>query len=42
VEANDAGAIYALGNSYYNGLLGMQQDWEKANELFTMAADLGV
>jgi len=41
VEANDAGAIYALGNSYYNGLLGMQQDRTKAMELYARAAELG-
>jgi hypothetical protein len=26
VKANDAGAIFELGDSYYNGLLGLQQD----------------
>jgi TPR repeat protein len=41
VEANDAGAIYALGNSYYNGLLGLQQDGTKAMELYARAAELG-
>jgi hypothetical protein len=41
VEANDAGAIYALGNSYYHGLLGLQQDRTKAMELYARAAELG-
>jgi TPR repeat protein len=41
VEANNAGAIYALGNSYYNGLLGMQQERTKAMELYARAAELG-
>jgi TPR repeat protein len=41
VEANDAGAIHALGNSYYNGLLGLQQDWTRAIELYARAAEFG-
>jgi TPR repeat protein len=41
VEANDPGAICALGNSYYNGLLGLPQDQTKAMELYARAADLG-
>ena len=41
VEANDAGAIYMLGNSYENGLNGLQQDQTKAIELYVRAADLG-
>ena len=39
--ANDAGAILALGNSYYIGLIGLQQDQERAMELWKRAADLG-
>ena len=41
VEVNDAGAIYVLGNYYYYGQLGLQQDWARAMELWTQAADLG-
>jgi hypothetical protein len=41
VEVNDAGAIYALGNHYNNGNIGLQQDREKALELWTQAAALG-
>ena len=41
VEANDAGAMHALGNSYRNGLLGMQRDPEKAIELWKQAVTLG-
>jgi len=41
VEANDAGAICVLGNSYHNGRVGLQQDRTKANELFAKAAELG-
>jgi tetratricopeptide (TPR) repeat protein len=41
VEANDAGAILALGNSYRIGLMGLQQDQERAMELWKRAADLG-
>jgi TPR repeat protein len=41
VEANDAVSIYQLGNSYENGLLGLQQDRAMAMELYTKAANLG-
>jgi TPR repeat protein len=41
VEANNAGAICALGSSYLHGQVGLLQDEEKANELWTQAADLG-
>ena len=41
VEANDAGAIGMLGNSYHHGLNGFQQDQTKAIELYNRAADLG-
>jgi TPR repeat protein len=41
VDVNDAGAIYMLGNSYRNGLIGLQQDYVKAMDLYTRAADLG-
>ena len=41
VEANDAASIYLLGNSYENGLLGLQQDRAKATELYARAANLG-
>jgi TPR repeat protein len=41
VEANDAGAILALGNYYYHGQYGLQQDLAKAMELWKQAAKLG-
>ena len=41
VEANDAGAIYLLGNNCYQGQLGLNQDRGKALELWTRAAKLG-
>jgi TPR repeat protein len=41
VEANDAGAICMLADSYYHGLNSVQQDHAKAKELYTKAAELG-
>ena len=41
MEANDAGAIFQLGNSYENGLNGVQQDRTRAKELYTRAVELG-
>jgi TPR repeat protein len=41
VEVNDAGAMSALGNYYYYGTEGVQQDREKASELYARAAELG-
>jgi len=41
VEANDAAAIFILGNSYHKGLLGLPQDLTKAMELYTWAVNLG-
>jgi TPR repeat protein len=41
VDVNDAAAMYLLGNDYYHGILGLQQDREKALELYTRAAKLG-
>jgi TPR repeat protein len=41
VEANDAKSMYVLGNSYDFGEHGLQQDHEKASELYARAADLG-
>ena len=41
VEAKDAGAMYALGNDYYNGQLGLQQNKERAMELRKQAVKLG-
>ena len=41
VEANDAGAMYILGSNNYHGLLGLNQDREKALELYARAAELG-
>ena len=42
VEANDAGAIFMLGTYYYdNGLRSLQQDQERAKELWAQAVKLG-
>jgi TPR repeat protein len=41
VAANDARAIYMMGNDYYHGKLGLLQDREKAMELWKQAATLG-
>jgi TPR repeat protein len=41
MDANDTGAIYALGNWYYHGDLGLLPDREKARELLTRALDNG-
>ena len=41
VEVNDAGAIFVLGNDYQLGVSCVQQDYAKAMELYTRAADLG-
>ena len=42
VEAKDAGAMCVLADQYYHGDLGLLQDQEKAMELWTQAADLGL
>ena len=39
VEEDDAVAIYVIGN-YYDGSGGLQQDLEKAMELYARAAEL--
>jgi tetratricopeptide (TPR) repeat protein len=41
VEANDPVSICMLGNYYYNGRGGLQQDHSKGMELYARAADLG-
>jgi TPR repeat protein len=41
VEANDAFSMMVLGNKYYHGNEGLQQDRERAIELWTRAAKLG-
>ena len=41
VEADNADAFYNLGGFYEHGSLGMQQDYDKANELFLKAGELG-
>ena len=41
VEANDACAIYLMGNKYYHGSEGLLRDRGKALELYTGAAALG-
>jgi hypothetical protein len=41
VEAKDAGSITFLGCCYADGSLGLRQDWYKAFELWTRAAELG-
>jgi TPR repeat protein len=40
-EANDAGAMTALGSFYYHGIVGLQQDQKRAMELWTQASKLG-
>ena len=41
VEANDACAMFVLGNHYFSGKGGLQQNREKANEVWKQAARLG-
>jgi TPR repeat protein len=41
VAVNDPAAIYMLAHFYYQGLGGLQQDRDKAIELFRRAAELG-
>ena len=41
MEANDAGAICALGNCYHHGLNSFQQDHTKSIEMYARAAELG-
>ena len=41
VEANDPASMCVLGSNYYHGLLGLNQDREKALELYARAAALG-
>ena len=40
-EKGDADAFCQLGGCYYRGSMGMPQDWEKANELYLKAGELG-
>jgi TPR repeat protein len=42
VAANDAASIFVLGASYYHGYLSLQQDQNKAMELYARAAELGL
>ena len=41
VEADDSIAISQLGHLYYSGRMGLPQDYEKANELWLRAGELG-
>jgi TPR repeat protein len=41
VEANDPASMCVLGSNYYHGLHGLNQDREKALELYARAAALG-
>jgi hypothetical protein len=41
IEANDAEAMYVLGSHYHHGQRGLQQNEERAMELWTQAAKLG-
>jgi len=41
VKLKDPVAIFNLGCAYYSGMWGLQQDMNKALELFYQAADLG-
>ena len=40
VEANDAGAMCQLANHYYEGIFGLQQNQQKAMELWKQATEL--
>jgi hypothetical protein len=42
VAVNDAGAICIMASYHYYGLKGVQQDQDRAVELYTRAADLGL
>ena len=39
--ANNANAFYNFAGYYARGIMGMPQDWPKANELFLRAGELG-
>ena len=41
MEKSNAGAYYQLAGYYSQGIDGMPQDWEKANELYLKAGELG-
>jgi TPR repeat protein len=41
VAANDPASIFVLASYHEHGSGGLQQDWTKAMELYTRAADLG-
>ena len=41
VEANDPASIFILGDHYYKGVAGIQQDRTKAKDLWNRAAELG-
>ena len=41
MEKGNAGAFYELAEYYDSGDYGLQQDWEKANELWLKAGELG-
>jgi TPR repeat protein len=41
VEVNDPVSIYLIGSWYYHGMVGLQQDNEKAIKLWRQAAELG-
>ena len=41
VEANDADAMYVMGTHYYGGAHGLQQNQERAMELWKQASQLG-
>jgi TPR repeat protein len=42
IEANDSGAMYLMAGYYYHGLRGVQQDQDRAMQLYARAADLGL
>jgi hypothetical protein len=41
MDAGNAGAFNQFGGVYANGLIGVRQDWAKANELYLKAGELG-
>lgn len=42
IDAGDPNALVLLGSMYYNGVSGLPKDFEKAFELFSSAAELGI
>ena len=41
IDKGNPEALYTLSGGYLNGIMGMPQDYQKANELFLKAGELG-